>query len=262
MNILICIKQVPNTNKIKIDKNKHTLIREGVESIINPFDLYAIEFALRIKDTINNVNISVISMGPPNAEKALRTALSLGVDSSYLISDKAFSGSDTLATSYVLSMAIKYIEKENEYFDLILCGKQAIDGDTAQIGPQLAEYLKYTLVTNVRELEIKNSSFLIKKETDEGFQILKAPSRSLFTITKPSFEARFPSLNAKIKAKKTPIKVLDLNILTKIDITKIGLKGSATKVKETYVNEIDKDNVTISGTPEEIVNQICKLIEK
>ncbi|MGD1822044.1 MAG: electron transfer flavoprotein subunit beta/FixA family protein [Pleomorphochaeta sp.] len=262
MNILVCIKQVPNTDKIKIDKEKNTLIREGVESIINPFDTYAIEFANRIKDENSDTKITVITMGPKQATKALQSAYALGVDFAYLITDRKFGGSDTLATSYILSKSIKYIEKEREVFDLILCGKQAIDGDTAQVGPELAEHLNYPQVTYVRELKVKDDYFIVKKETDEGYQILEVPKKSLMTITKPSFEPRFPSLSMKMKAKKKEIFTIDINSLSNIDQSKIGLKGSPTKVKKTYVNKIEKENHEITGSSKEIAKQIYKIIEK
>lgn len=262
MNILICIKQVPNTDKIKIDKEKHTLIRDGIDSIINPYDTFALEFALRIKDQYENTKISVISMGPKQAEKALRQALSLSADNAYLVTDKSFSGSDTLATSYILSKAINHIEKVEGQFDLILCGKQAIDGDTAQVGPELAEHLNRLQVTGVREINVADNSFIVKKETDEGFEILQVPNHCLLTITKPDFEIRFPSLKMKMKSKKIPIEILDLNNLIDIDKSKIGLKGSPTKVKKTYVNEINKECIEINGSIQEITDQLYNLIEK
>lgn len=262
MNILVCIKQVPNTDKIKIDNEKHTLIREGVESIINPFDAYALEFANRIKDNDKNTNITVISMGPDQAKKALTSALSLGADNAFLISDKKFRGSDTLATSYILSQSIKHLEKTHGQFDLILCGKQAIDGDTAQVGPEIAENLNYPQITYVREIDVLENSFRIKRETDEGYQILEVPFKCLMTITKPSFDLRFPSLKMKMKAKKTIIETLDLSLLSNIDTNYIGLKGSPTKVKKTYVNEIIKQSISINGSPKEIANELFKIIEK
>lgn len=262
MNILVCIKQVPNTDKIKIDRTKHTLIREGVESIINPFDTYALEFANRIKDINNDTRITAITMGPKQAKQALVSALELGADFAYLISDRKFGGSDTLATSYILSESIKYLETMVGKFDLILCGKQAIDGDTAQVGPELAEHLNRPQVTYVREIKEENNSFFVKRETDEGFQILKVPYGCLLTITKPSFEPRYPSLTMKMKAKKKQINLLDLSTIKLIDSSRIGLSGSPTKVKKTFVNTIEKKNILIKGSITEISNQILEIIEK
>ena len=154
MNILVCIKQVPDTNEIKIDPETNTLVRDGVPSIINPFDGYAIEAAARIKDKNPDTRIVVLSMGPQQAEAALREALAIAADKAYLVSDRAFGGSDTLATSYILSCAIAKVEElEGVKFDAVFCGKQAIDGDTAQVGPELAELLDYPQVTYALEAE-------------------------------------------------------------------------------------------------------------
>ena len=140
MNILVCIKQVPDTTEIKIDPVTNTLIRDGVPSIVNPFDAYALEMALRLKDQ-QDATVIVMSMGPPQAKSALKECLAVGADKAYLVSDRAFGGSDTLATSYILSRAIRAVEEKTGKFDLIFCGKQAIDGDTAQVGPEIAEQL-------------------------------------------------------------------------------------------------------------------------
>ena len=140
-NILVCIKQVPDTTEIRIDPVKKTLIREGVPSIVNPFDAYALELAARIKDKEPGTKITLVSMGPPQAENALRECLAVGGDKAYLVSGREFGGSDTLATSYILSCAIKKLEELEGKFDIIFCGKQAIDGDTAQVGPEIAEHI-------------------------------------------------------------------------------------------------------------------------
>lgn len=249
MNILVCVKQVPDTDEIKIDNVNKTLIRTGVPSIINPFDSYALEFALRLKESTKDISIiTAISMGPKQAEMALRSCLSLGVDSTYLITDPKFGGSDTLATSYILSKSIEKIEQlNNSKFDLILCGKQAIDGDTAQVGPELACHLGYTQVTNVMGIDfLKNSNRLqFKRETDEGFQVVECDLPSLITITKPKFEPRLATLKSKIQAKKKAINILSLSDLDSIDLNKIGLKGSPTRVKSTYIPNISKQGIDI-----------------
>ena len=148
MNILVCIKQVPDTTEIKIDPVKNTLIREGVPSIVNPFDTYALEAAARIKDANPDAKIVVVTMGPPQAEKALRECLAIAADKAYLVTDRKFGGSDTLATSYVLRKTVEKLETLEGKFDAIFCGKQAIDGDTGQVGPELAEWLDIPQVTN------------------------------------------------------------------------------------------------------------------
>ena len=195
MNILVCIKQVPDTNEIKIDPETNTLVRDGVPSIINPFDGYAIEAAARIKDKNPDTRIVVLSMGPQQAEAALREALAIAADKAYLVSDRAFGGSDTLATSYILSCAIAKVEElEGVKFDAVFCGKQAIDGDTAQVGPELAELLDYPQVTYALEAEEAEGALHILKEGEDG--------------------------NYRIGV-KTPCRA--------------GLKGSPTRVKKTFV---------------------------
>jgi electron transfer flavoprotein beta subunit len=261
MNILVCIKQVPDTDEIKIDEVNKTLVRTGVPSIINPFDSYALEFALRIKDKSKEFStVTAISMGPKQAQIALQSCLALGIDSAYLINDPKFGGSDTLATSYILSESIKKIEKEKKRnFDLILCGKQAIDGDTAQVGPELACHLNYPQITYVSDINFSNISkgLQFKRETDEGFQIVECNLPCVVTITKPSFEPRIATLKSKIQAKKKTITILTLSDLTDIDSSLIGLKGSPTRVKSTYVANISKKGILID---EENTNKTADLM--
>ncbi|MBQ8975204.1 MAG: electron transfer flavoprotein subunit beta/FixA family protein, partial [Oscillospiraceae bacterium] len=169
MNILVCAKQVPDTTVIKIDPVKHTLIRTGVPSILNTFDTYALETALRIKEKQGGT-VTVISMGPEQAKAILRESLSVGADEVYLISDRAFGGSDTLATSLILSTAIELLEKRNgKKFDLVLCGKQAIDGDTGQVGPEIAQHLDRSIVTYAVEAQLDGGALKVKRESDEGY---------------------------------------------------------------------------------------------
>ena len=169
-NILVCIKQVPDTTEIRIDPVKKTLIREGVPSIVNPFDAYALELAARIKDKEPGTKITLVSMGPPQAENALRECLAVGGDKAYLVSGREFGGSDTLATSYILSCAIKKLEELEGKFDIIFCGKQAIDGDTAQVGPEIAEHIGLPQVTYAIEAEAEEDRLVIKKEVEAGFE--------------------------------------------------------------------------------------------
>ncbi|MDE6281475.1 MAG: electron transfer flavoprotein subunit beta/FixA family protein, partial [Oscillospiraceae bacterium] len=172
MNILVCVKQVPDTTEIKIDPVKNTLIREGVPSIVNPFDGYALEAAARIKDKNPDTKIVVVSMGPPQATAALKECLSIAADKAYLVSGRTFGGSDTLATSYILYNAVKKIEELEGKFDAIFCGKQAIDGDTAQVGPEIAEHLGYPQVTYGLEAELDGDMLKVKKEVEEGVEII------------------------------------------------------------------------------------------
>ena len=185
MNILVCVKQVPDTTEIKIDPVKNTLIREGVPSIVNPFDGYALEAAARIKDQNPDTKIVVLSMGPEQAKNALKECLAIAADKAYLVSDRAFGGSDTLATSYIICQAIKKVEELEGRFDAIFCGKQAIDGDTAQVGPELAEHLDYPQVTYALESEAGDGVLQVKKEVEEGAEIIEVATPCVITFTKP-----------------------------------------------------------------------------
>ncbi|MGD2278875.1 MAG: electron transfer flavoprotein subunit beta/FixA family protein, partial [Candidatus Omnitrophota bacterium] len=204
MKIAVLIKQVPNTTDVKIDPETNTLKREGVESVINPFDTYAIEEAVRIKERLGEGEVVVVSMGPPQAEEALREALSLGCDSAILLSDRKFAGSDTWATSYTLSQAIRKIGD----CDLIICGKQASDGDTAQVGPGVSTHLDIPQVTYVKKIEsIDKSKATVERMTEEGYDIIELPLPAVLTVVKEINEPRLPSLKGKMKAKKAEIAV-------------------------------------------------------
>ena len=235
MNILVCVKQVPDTTEIKIDPVKNTLIRDGVPSILNPFDGYALEAAARIKDKDPDTKIVVVSMGPEQAKAALKECLAIAADKAYLVSDRAFGGSDTLATSYILSNAIKKIEESEGSFDAIFCGKQAIDGDTAQVGPEIAEHLGYPQVTYGLEAEAADGMLKVKKEVEGGAEIIGVRTPCVATFTKPSWDPRYPTIKRKMAANKAVIPTLTVADLTEIDLTQAGLKGSPTKVKKTFV---------------------------
>lgn len=235
MNILVCVKQVPDTTEIKIDPVKNTLIREGVPSILNPFDGYALEAAARIKDKHPNTKIVVLSMGPEQAKAVLKECLAIAADKAYLVSDRAFGGSDTLATSYIISHTIKKIEELEGPFDVIFCGKQAIDGDTAQVGPELAEHLGYPQVTYGLEAELQGDLLRVKKETEDGAEIVGIKYPCVVTYTKPAWDPRFPTIKSKLAANRAQIPTLTAADLPTIDLTHAGLKGSPTKVKRTFV---------------------------
>ena len=245
MNILVCVKQVPDTTEIKIDPVTNTLIRAGVPSIVNPFDAYALEVAAKIKDANPGTVITIVSMGPEQAKEALKSCLAVGGDKAYLVSDRAFGGSDTLATSYILSTAIKAIEKTNgAAFDIIFCGKQAIDGDTAQVGPEIAEHLDYPQVTYAVEASVENGKIKVKKETEAGYEVLEMAGPAVVTVTKTAFDPRYPSIKSKMAANKAVIETLTSANL-EIDLTKAGLKGSPTKVKKTFTPQLKKAGVRI-----------------
>lgn len=235
MNILVCVKQVPDTTEIKIDPVTNTLIRAGVPSIVNPFDGYALEAAARIKDKDSSVKIVVLSMGPEQAKTALKECIAIAADKAYLVSDRAFGGSDTLATSYIISETIKKVEELEGKFDLIFCGKQAIDGDTAQVGPEIAEHLGLPQITYGLEAEVDGDCVKVKKEVEEGIKILSAKMPCLVTFTKPAWDPRFPTIKRKMAANKAVIDTLTAADLSTIDLEKAGLKGSPTKVKKTFV---------------------------
>lgn len=200
MNILVCIKQVPDTTEIKIDPVKNTLIREGVPSIVNPFDGYALEAAARIKDKDPNTRIVVLSMGPEQAKAALKECLAIAADKAYLVSDRAFGGSDTLATSYIISETIKKVEELEGKFDAIFCGKQAIDGDTAQVGPEIAEHLDYPQVTYGLEAAAGDGRSRVNKEVEEGVEVVEVQTPCVVTFTKPAWDPRYPTIKRKMAA--------------------------------------------------------------
>ena len=236
MNILVCVKQVPDTTEIKIDPVKNTLIRDGVPSIVNPFDGYALEAAARIKDANPDTRIVVVSMGPEQAKAALKECLAIAADKAYLVTDRAFGGSDTLATSYILTNAVKKIEElEGVKFDAIFCGKQAIDGDTAQVGPEMAEQLDLPQVTYGLEAELAGDMLKVKKETEEGAEVIGVKLPCLVTFTKPAWDPRYPSVKRKLAANKAEIPNITAADLTDIDLSRAGLGGSPTKVKKTFV---------------------------
>ena len=256
MNILVCVKQVPDTTEIKINYETNTLIREGVPSIVNPFDAYALEIAVRLKEK-HGGTVSVLCMGPDQAKAALKECLSVGADNAYLLSDRAFGGSDTLATSYILSSAIKSLGE----FDLILCGKQAIDGDTAQVGPEIAEHLELTQVTYVLDAEIADEKLLVKKETETGYQMIETKTPAVLTVVKTAFEPRMATVKAKIAANRKPISVITSQDI-EIDLTRAGLKGSPTKVKKTFTPPMKGDSMIIAeDTAEASARKLVSILD-
>ncbi len=265
MNIIVCIKQVPDTTNVRIDPETNTLVRAGVQSIINPFDMYAIEEGIRIKEKFGG-NLIVITMGPPQAEEALREAVSLGVDEVYLVSDRAFAGSDTWATSYTLAKAI---QKIGNYF-LILCGKQAIDGDTAQVGPGISAHLDIPQITYVKKIEelilennpTNNHYGKIRTEsmTEEGYEVIESPLPCLITVVKEINEPRLPSLKGKMRAKKIEIKKIEAKDLD-LDPSLIGLNGSPTKVVKIFTPPPRKGGQMLEGEAKEVVDKLVNLIK-
>ena len=256
MNIIVCIKQVPNTTDVKIDPVKNTLIREGVESVINPFDTYAIEEAVRLKERFTG-KVTVVTMGPPQADAALREALSLGCDEAILVSDRKFAGSDTWATSYTLSCAIKKIGA----FDVILCGKQASDGDTAQVGPGISTHLDIPQVTYVKKIEeIKDGKARVERMTEEGYDIVETPIPCLFTVVKEINTPRLPSLKGMMRSKSAKIAqwtAADINA----DPKNIGLDGSPTRVVKIFTPPPRKGGEMLKGDTAEISQKLSELLK-
>ena len=244
MNIVVCIKQVPETSKVKINPETNTLIREGVQSIINPFDMYAIEEGVRLREA-HGGTVTVLTMGPPQAESALREAISLGVDEACLVSDRAFAGSDTWVTAYTLAAAIRKMGP----VDLILCGKQAIDGDTAQVGPSLADHLGIPFVAFVRKIRTAGSEEMVVERTfEEGYEVVSMPVPGLMTVVKEINEPRLPSLKGKMKARKAEIRTFTREDLDVQD-PYLGLDGSPTRVVKIFSPDLSRDGVKWAGEP-------------
>lgn len=242
MHVIVCIKQVPNTTDVRIDPETNTLIREGVESIINPFDENAIEAALQLKDSLG-AKVTVITMGPPQAESALRDALAMGADEVWLVSDRALAGSDTWATSYALARAIRKIGP----VDLILCGKQAIDGDTAQVGPGIAEFLDLPIVTYIRKLEVRDGKARVERVFEDGFEVIETPLPAVLTVLKEMNVPRLPSLKGRMRAKRAEIKTLSAADI-QAEPSLIGLQGSPTRVVRIFSPPRKSGGLKLDGT--------------
>lgn len=255
MNIAVCIKQVPGTTKVKINPETGTLIREGVEAVVNPFDEYAIEEALRIKERVGGF-VKVITMGPPQADEALKTAIAMGADESFLITDRAFAGSDTWATSYTLAKGIQALGD----IDLIICGKQAIDGDTAQVGPGVAEMLGIPFVAWVRKVEeISNTFIRVERMMENGYEVIEMPLPGLITVVKEINVPRLASLKGKMRAKKTSPTLMDA-IMLKAEKQKTGLNGSPTQVLRSFVPERKTGGEKLSGDTDTLVQKLKSAI--
>lgn len=263
MNILVCVKQVPDTTEIKVDPVKHTLIRDGVPSIVNPFDGYALEAAARIKDKNPDTKIVVMSMGPEQAKTALKECISIAADKAYLITGRAFGGSDTLATSYILYNGVKKLEELEGKFDMIFCGKQAIDGDTAQVGPELAEHLGYPQVTYALEAEFAEGELQVLKEGEDGNWRIGICCPCVVTFTKPGFEPRYPTIKRKMMANRMEIPTLGEEAFPDIDKSRIGLKGSPTHVKKSFCPERKSGGLVIKeGSNEESARVLAGLLSE
>ncbi|SDE16428.1 electron transfer flavoprotein subunit beta/FixA family protein [Sporomusa acidovorans] len=228
MEIIVCVKQVPDTTEVKIDPQTNTLIRQGVPSIVNPFDKNALEEALQLKEK-HGGRVTVISMGPPQAQEALKECLAMGADEAILMSDRAFGGADTLATSRTLAAGIKKIGN----FDVIFCGKQAIDGDTAQVGPEIAEHLDIAQITYVSKLTIDGDTVRAEREHEEGYEVIETRLPVLLSVVKSINEPRYPSIKGRMKANRKEIPIWTADDAA-VEPERIGLKGSPTQVRRIF----------------------------
>ncbi len=252
MKIVVCIKQVPATNDAKIDPETKRIIREGLKAILNPFDTYALEEAIQLRDQFGG-EVIALSMGPPKAEAVLREAISLGVDSAILLSDRAYGGSDTWATSYALSRAIDTIGG----VDLVLCGKQAVDGDTAQVGPGIAAHLDWMQATYVMAVdEVQDAGMTVKRMHEDGYDVCEVPFPAVMTVVKGINTPRVPTLKGRLASLKIDIPVwkpADIGA----DVERLGLDGSPTRVVKTQPPPPRSSSTKrIEGSPEECANAL------
>ncbi len=252
MKILVCVKQVPNTNEVKIDPVKGTLIREGVDSILNPDDANALEEALKIKDAKPDTTITVISMGPPQADIMLKECLAMGADEAVLLSDRAFGGADTWATSNTIAAAIRKIAD----YDLIFAGRQAIDGDTAQVGPQIAERIGVPQVTYVESFElIDDKTVRVHRQTEDGYEVIEAKLPVLLTCVKELNEPRYMTIGGIVDAFQKTTTVWGLADLD-VDASEVGLNASPTQVFRSFTPEPKGKGKMLEGTPEQMVSAL------
>lgn len=265
MLVVTCVKQVPDTTQVKIDPVTGTLIREGVPFIMNPFDTHALEESLRLKDKYG-LRVAVISMGPPNTEVTLRKALALGADETVLLSDRVFGGADTLATSMVLAEAINRLAQKEEVA-VVLCGRQTIDGDTAQVGPGIATRLGYsqlTLVDRIENLDLQAKKVRVRRKLEGRHELVEAPLPVMIAVVREINKPRYPTVPMRLMAESTTVTLWD-NKEMELSEETIGLKGSPTQVGKVFSPERAKGEVLGDGTskPEEAAHLLLdRLIEK
>ena len=249
MHSVVCIKQVPDSSQIRVHPVTNTIMRQGVPAIINPYDLFALEAALGLKDRYGG-RVTVLCMGPPQAEAALRKAISFGADEAILVTDRAFAGSDTLATSFALASAIRQIQRDMAV-DLVFCGKQTIDGDTAQVGPGIAKRLDLQLLTYVAEIEHidpEAREVVVQRRAEGGVQRLKTRLPALVTVLEGINEMRFADLDAMFRAARHPLKVWNREQAGIEDVANIGLKGSPTVVAKVFAPQPRQERAEIIET--------------
>lgn len=256
MKIVVCIKQVPDTTEVKLDPKTGTLIREGVPSIINPDDKAGLEAALAIKDKMD-AHITVLTMGPPQADIALREALAMGADKAILLTDRAFAGADTWATSSALAGALKNME-----YDLIIAGRQAIDGDTAQVGPQIAEHLNLPSISYVEDLEVVGDHIIVKRQFEDGYQKIKAKTPCLITALKDMNEPRYMNVMGIFESfDEGKVEIWTVENID-VDPANLGLKGSPTKVKKSFTKGAKTAGKLFDVTPQESAQIIVEKLQE
>ena len=257
MNIVVCIKQVPNTNEVKLDPVTGTLIRDGVPSIINPDDKAGLEAALRLKDQFG-AHVTVITMGPPQADTALREALAMGADEAVLITDRAFGGADTLATSTTIAAGIKKLP-----YDLIITGRQAIDGDTAQVGPQIAEHLNITNVSYAEDIKVEGDTVIVKRQYEDRYHVVKVKMPCLITALSELNQPRYMTPGGIFDAyREKKVTVWTVNDI-EVDRDRIGLKGSPTRVFKSFPKSLKAAGTVVQLDPEDSAEYMLeKLREK
>lgn len=258
MNILVCIKQVPETNKVNVDPVTGVLIRDGVDSKMNPYDLYALETALRLREEKGGT-ITVISMGPPQAEAVIREAFAMGADEGMLLSDRKFGGADVLATSYTLAQGIK----KAGAFDLILCGKQTTDGDTAQVGAEISEWLGIPSVSNVRKIVTAEAdSITVVMDMPRDIQTVKVKFPCLLAVDKDIFQPRLPSYLKKMAAADREVTMLTLADMEDINEKNYGLNGSPTQVQRIFPPVSDTRHEFWNGSGDAVAEQLFEMLKE
>lgn len=259
LKILVCVKQVPDVDQMRMDPATGNLIRAGVPAILNPLDANALSAAVKVKETYG-AEITLITMGPPNAEAVLRECLAVGADKAILVTDRAFGNADTLATSYSIVSAAKQVDK----FDLIFCGKETLDGATGQMGSQLAERFDAAQVTSaslIKEIDLEKNSLVVERELETGIETLEVQMPCLFTMEKTNYPVRIPNLKGKLAAKKAPVLTFTANDIPSLDRNRIGDPGSPTKVPRMFPPVMPEPGVILNeGSVEANVEKLLQLI--
>ena len=258
MNILVCIKQVPASSKVEVDPVTGVLKRDGADSKMNSYDLYALETALRLKEEMGGT-ISVISMGPPQAQRIIKEAFAMGADEGALLSDRRFGGADVLATSYTIAQGIKKMGT----FDLILCGKQTTDGDTAQVGSEVSEWLNIPSVANVKKIEkVETDSITVEMDLPNELEIAKVKFPCLLSVEKDIFQPRLPSYIKKTQTKEKKIEIYSLDDMKDKDETHYGLNGSPTQVKRIFPPQTNDQRENWDGNATELTDKLFTKIKE